>query len=152
MMSIQRDITGKNVIRPMEAGDIDSIFEIYRSLIGEERAIIDTDLIVSDPGGTLDLSFVAEVDGEVTGFIVARHTYIGEPPVEAGLIQGLGVHPLHQRTGIATRLVNTLTASSRAKGIKTLRVMLSERDSQLEGFFRRMNFQPARLVIYDMSL
>jgi predicted N-acetyltransferase YhbS len=151
-MSIQRNSPATTMIRPMEDKDIDAIFQIYRLLIGVERAGFDTDLIAADPGGTRDLSFVADKDGEVIGCIVARHTYIGEPPVEAGLIQGLAVHPIYQRQGLATRMMNTLTESARSKGVKILRVMLSERDSQTEGFFQRMNFHRARLVVYDIDL
>lgn len=139
-------------IRTMEAKDVETVFEIYRSLAGEERTLINADLIAAGVGGVLDLSLVAWVGNEVVGFILARHTYVGESAAEAGLIQGLGVRPLHQRQGVARRLVNALIESSRSKGIKTLRVMLSERDSKLERFFTTVNFHRARLVIYDMTL
>lgn len=151
-MKAEQSISSTSAIRPMEAKDVAAVFEIYRSLVGEERTIIDADLMAADMGGALGLSFIAEAGHQVVGFIIARRTYVGEPAVEAGLIQGLGVHPLHQRQGVARRLVNALVTSARSNGIKTLRVMLSERDSQMEGFFARMNFHRAKLVIYDMTL
>ena len=139
-------------IRPMEAKDFDVIFEIDRSLTGAERAFTRIELITGDLGGVLDLSFVAEIAGKVVGFVLARHAFVGEPVVEACLIQGLGIHPLYQRQGIATSLTKALTEKAKSKCISVVRVMLSERDSQMEGFFTNMNFRRARLIMCDREL
>ena len=139
-------------IRPMEAKDFDVIFEIDRSLTGADRAVSRTELITEDLGGATDLSLVAETGDKVVGFVLARHAFVGEPVVEACLIQGLGVHPLYQRQGIATSLAKALTEKARLRCISIVRVMLSERDSQMEGFFTRMDFRRARLIVCDRSL
>jgi predicted N-acetyltransferase YhbS len=81
----------------MEPEDISTILEIDREISGKSRAVTYASLITGDLGGELDLSFVAEVGGKVAGFILARHAYIGEPVIEAGLIQILGVQPDYQR-------------------------------------------------------
>ena len=86
-MSAQQKTPGKATVRPMEAGDINSGFEIRRSLIREEGVVLDTNLIATDPDGTLGLSFVTDEGGEMVGFIGARNAYIEEPPAEGGLIQ-----------------------------------------------------------------
>ena len=78
-------------IRPMEPEDIEPVLAIDRKITGVRRAITYTDLITGDLGGVLSLSVVAEVRGQVAGFILARHACIGEPMVEIGLIQVLGV-------------------------------------------------------------
>jgi predicted N-acetyltransferase YhbS len=139
-------------IRSMEPEDIGAIFEIDRRLTGIERAVTHADLITGDLGHALDLSFVAEVANQVVGFLLARHAYIGEPVVEAGLIQGLGVDPDYSRQGIATKLLNSLLERCRSKGPKIVRVILSERDSQMEGFFSYMGFRRAQLIVYDKLL
>ena len=139
-------------IRPMEPGDIGVIFEIDRRLTGIERAITHADLITRNLGETLDLSYVAEVGNQVVGFLLAWHAYVGEPVVEAGLIQGLGVDPDYSRHGIATKLVNSLLDRCRSKGPKTVRVILSERDSRMEGFFSYMGFRRAQLIVFDKIL
>ena len=84
-------------IRPMEPEDIDSVLAIDRKISGVRRAVTYTDLITGDLGGVLDLSFVAEVNGQVAGFILARRAYVGEPVTEVGLIQILGVDPDYWR-------------------------------------------------------
>ena len=142
----------KPIIRPMKPEDIGAIIAIDQILTGNERATTLSDLVTEDLMAAIELSSIAEVNDQVVGFVLARHAYIGELVVEAGLIQGLGVHPLYQRRGIATRLINALTESSRAKGIKTLRVMLGEQDSSMKDFFARVNFHLAQLRVYDKTL
>lgn len=151
-MATQQSIRAPVSVRPMESKDIGAIFDIDRSLLGEERAVTLLDLVSEDLSGALDLSLVAEIDDQVVGFILGRHTYIGEPVIEAGLIQGLGIHPLYQKRGIGTKLIKALEERSRSKGIKTFRVILSERDSRLERFFSHMEFHRAKLIVCDKTL
>ena len=132
--------------------DITAVLEIDRKISGVRRAITYTDLITGDLGGVLDLSFVAEFNGQVVGFILARHAYVGEPVVEAGLIQILGVDPDYRGQGIATELVNALLEQCRSKGLKTVRVMINEHDSQLQAFFARMAFRRGHLIDYTRAL
>lgn len=139
-------------IRPMEPEDIDSVLAIDRKISGVRRAVTYTDLITGDLGGVLDLSFVAEVDGQVAGFILARLAYVGEPVMEVGLIQILGVDPDYWRQGIATKLVNVLLERCQSKGLKTVRIMVNERDSQLQGLFQRMGFRRGQLIDYTRTL
>ena len=94
-------------VRPMEPEDISATLAIDRKITGVRRAITYTDLITGDLGGVLGLSFVAEVRGEVVGFVVARHSYVGAIG-EAGLIHVLGVDPDYWQQSIATKLVHAL--------------------------------------------
>jgi len=139
-------------IRPMEPEDIDNVLVIDRKISGVRRAVTYTDLITGDLGGVLDLSFVAEVDGQVAGFILARLAYVGEPVMEVGLIQILGVDPDYWRQGIATKLVNVLLERCQSKALKTVRIMVNERDSQLQGLFQRMGFRRGQLIDYTRTL
>jgi ribosomal protein S18 acetylase RimI-like enzyme len=139
-------------IRGMEHEDIESVLAIDRKISGVRRAVTYTDLITGDLGKVLDLSFVAEVRGQVAGFILARHAVVGEPLVEVGLIQVMGVDPDYWRRGIASRLVKALLERCQSKGLKTVRVMVNERDSQLQGFFQRIGFHRGQLIDYAKTL
>ena len=143
---------GNVTVRPMEFKDINAIFDIDRSLIGEERAGTLLNLVPEDLTGTLNLSLIAEIENRLVGFILARHTYIGEPIIEAGLIQGLGIHPLYQKQGIGAQLVDALTKHCQSNSISTIRVILSEKDSRLESFFSHMGFSRAKLIVCDKKL
>ena len=143
---------GMVVIRPMEPEDIDAILAIDRKISGVRRAITYADLITGDLGGVIDLSFVAEINGQAAGFILARLAYAGEPVTEVGLVQILGVDPDYQRQGIATKLVNSMLEHCKSKGIKTVRVTVNERDSQLRDFFQHMGFRRGQLIDYSKTL
>ena len=139
-------------IRPMEPEDIDSVLAIDRKISGVRRAVTYTDLITGDLGGVLDLSFVAEVDGQVAGFILARRAYVGEPVTEVGLIQILGVDPDYWRQGIASKLVNALLDTCQSKRLNAVRIMVNQRDSQLQRFFAHMGFHRGQLIDYTKTL
>ena len=151
-MTTEQTPENKGRIRPMEPEDITTVLEIDRKISGVRRAITYSDLITGDLGGVLDLSFVAQVGDQVTGFILARHAYVGEPVIEAGLIQILGVDPDYWGQGIATKLVDALLDHCRLKGIKTVRIMVNDADSQLQGFFTRMDFRRGHLIDYSKTL
>ncbi len=138
-------------IRPMEYEDIDSILAIDRKITGVRRAVTYTELITGDLGGVLDLNLVAEVDGTVQGFILARRAYVGEP-TEVGLIQMLGVDPDHQRQGIATKMVNAFLDTCREKNLSAVRILINERDSQLVGLFKHLGFRRGEFIDYTKGL
>ncbi|MBS3906379.1 MAG: GNAT family N-acetyltransferase [Syntrophaceae bacterium] len=139
-------------IRPMEPEDINGILEIDRKISGMDRAVTYQDLVRKGLGGEVDVSFVAEVDNQFAGFVLAYLTYIREELSEACVIQIFGVDPAYQRRGIASRLIQALMEKSRAKKIKLIRVMLDERDGDLQGFFKRLGFERGRYVEYSKSL
>jgi ribosomal protein S18 acetylase RimI-like enzyme len=103
-------------------------------------------------GGEVDMSFVAEVDDQFVGFILAYLTYVREQVSEACVIQIFGVDPKYQRQGIATKLLQALVDKSRSKKMKLLRVMIDERDNELQNFFKRQGFDRGRCIDYSKSL
>ena len=135
-------------VRPMESMDIDSVLAIDSKITGVRRAATYTDLIIGDLGKIPDLSFVAEVDGEVQGFLLARRDYFGEPFSEDGTIHILGVEPDYQRHGIATQMVNALVEACQEKKLNALRIMIDEKDDQLSSLFQQLGFRRGKLVDY----
>ena len=57
-------------IRPMERKDIDAVLAIDRRISPTRSIFTRRELSACDPGGPLDLSFVAEVENETVGFIL----------------------------------------------------------------------------------
>jgi len=138
-------------IRPMESEDIDSVLAIDRKITGVRRVVTFTELITGDLGGVLGLSIVAEVDGQVAGFVLARRAFVGEPATEVGLIQILGVGPDYQRQGIATKLVNALLDACKSKKLNAVRIIVNERDRQLQGLFEHLGFRRGKLIDYTKA-
>ena len=139
-------------VRPMEPADIDSVLAIDRKITGVRRAATYTDLLIGDLGKIPDLSFVAEVNGEVQGFLLARRAYFGEPFTEVGLIQILGVDPDYWRQGIASQLINALVETSQSKKLNAVRIMVDESDNQLQALFSHMGFKRGKLMDYTKAL
>ena len=136
----------------MVPADIGGIIDIDQRLTGEQRTANQAEIITSGTGGIHDLSFIAEADNKIAGFLIARAVYIGEPVIETAAIQFIGVDPVYAGHGIASKLVNALVEGSKAKGIKAIRVMVGDRDSKLEGFYKHMGFSPAKLKVYSKNV
>jgi len=139
-------------VRPMEPEDIVGIQEIDRNIHGLQRALTYRDLVRDVLGGEIAMSFVAEVEDKMVGFVLAYLTYVRENVSEACVIQIFGVDPKYQGQGIATKLFQGLLDQCRAKGIRLVRVMIEDRDSQLQAFFKRLGFDRGRYIEYSMSL
>ena len=139
-------------IRPMEPEDINGILDVDRKISSVQRAITYRDLVREALGCEVDVSFVAEIDNKFVGFVLAYLTYVREQISEACVIQIFGVDPAYQKQGIASKLIQALMEKCRAKKIKLIRVMLDERDGDLQGFFKRLGFDRGRHVDYSKSL
>jgi len=136
----------------MESKDSGAIIDLYRILSGAGMTINLIDLFTEDIKESLALSFVAEFNYKIVGFILARRAYIGAPVVEVCLIQGLIIHPLHQGQEIETHLVESLTERAKSIGIKFIRAILNANDPRMENFFARLNFVHAQVAVYDKTL
>jgi len=146
-------MAGKEMkIRPMEPEDINGILEVDRKISGVARALTYRDLVREALGGQIDMSFVAEIDNQFVGFVMAYLTYVREQVSEACVIQIFGVDPKYQRQGIASKLIQALLDKCRSKKIKLVRVMIDERDSELQGFFKRLGFDRDRYIDYSKTV
>ncbi len=156
--------TGKEVkIRPMERGDIDALLAVYskireekmpgvkRSRLSYRGAMTFDEVASTNPGGPLDLSCVAEVNGEVIGFIWGRLAFAGIPVDEVGIIHMIIVDPDYQKQGIATKLVDALAKRCHERGVKTVRAVIDERHWELKDYFQKLGFQHSELVIYTRA-
>ena len=139
-------------IRPMEPEDITGILEIDRKISGVQRAITYRDLVREALGGQMDVSFVAQIGNRMVGFVLAYLTYVREQVTEACVIQIFGVDPKYQGKGIATKLIQKQLDECRSKGIKLVRVMLEERDDELQKFFKRLGFDRGHYIDYSKIL
>lgn len=140
------------LIRQMKETDIDSILDIDKKISGLERAFTYENLFDSLIGGEIACSFVAEVEDHVVGFILASVTYVPEEVTGACMIQILGVHPGYRRQGIASRLIGALADICSSKGIREIRVMVDQHDTNLQGLLDTLDFRRGSIVNYSLAL
>ena len=148
-MSVEKE--GMVDIRRMTRGDIDAVVALDREVGGGQSRISYRDMVATDPGGLLDLSFVAEIDGRVIGFILARLAYLYIPFAEVCVIHGIVVGPDYQRRQIGSRLMNELMRYCHAEEINTIRAIIDERDTEIRHFVERLGFRRSKIINYDKT-
>ena len=146
-------MAGKEVkIRPMEPEDISGILDVDRKISSVARALTYRDLAREALGGEIDMSFVAEVDNQFVGFVMAYLTYVREQISEVCVIKIFGVDPTYQKQGIASKLIQALLDKCRSKKVKLIRIMIDEQDNELQGFFKRLGFDRGPYIDYSKTV
>jgi ribosomal protein S18 acetylase RimI-like enzyme len=150
-------------IRPMERGDIDAVLTIYgkirdekipgvkRSRLSYRGAMTSGEVALTNPGGPLDLSLIAETEGKPVGFIWSGLAHVGIPVDEVGMIYMLIVDPEYQKQGIAGKLADALLKRCREKKVHTVRAVINERHWELQNYFQKLGFQRSELAIYTKT-
>jgi len=138
-------------IRRMTRGDIDAVLDIDRKISGGRELITYRDMVAADPGGALDLSFVAEVGGKIVGFVINRLAYLMIPFTEVCIVQGMLVDPDYQGRGIGTKLFGKLLEHCHAEGINTIRTLVEEHNKGLQQFVQQLGFRRSPIVNYDKT-
>jgi ribosomal protein S18 acetylase RimI-like enzyme len=110
-----------------------------------------------------DISFVAELDGRVAGFIVGtvvveEHSYSvlnlrkasARPPRyrQVGWIDMIGVHPEHQHSGIGRSLVEAF-CSECGRINAVVKGVAAADDDRLKRFLETAGFKLGNLVVYE---
>jgi ribosomal protein S18 acetylase RimI-like enzyme len=159
MFSAETDVK----IRPMERADIEGVLAVYSKIREEKipgvkrsrlsyRGTMDYNEVAStDPGGSLDLSCVAEAGGKLVGVIWGRLAFVGIPIDEVGVIHMIVVDPEYQKKGIATKLIEALAQRCQAKGVDTVRAVIDERHWELQNYFQKLGFKRSELAIYTRA-
>lgn len=142
---------GEINIRFMTRDDINAVLALDRK-IGEGRSRLSyPDLDSINPGGPADLSFVAEIDGNVFGFMIARLEYLMIPFTEVCVIQGILIDQAYRGRGTGGKIIENLFERCQVKGINTVRAFVPERDQELRQFVERYGFRHSTIVNYDKS-
>ncbi len=132
-------------LRAMEPEDISDVMEIDR-LSGGRRAITYQDQITFYLGGELGLSYVAEMDGRVVGFLMGRILERRYTPYVGAWVEILGVIPELKHQGIGKRLLEAFLEGCREKGVQDVHAAASIRDTEVKPFLEKSGFKEGELV------
>jgi ribosomal protein S18 acetylase RimI-like enzyme len=142
---------GSVSIRPMTRSDIHAVLALDRKYGRARGDLSYKDMATIDPGGPLDVSFVAEIGDNIIGFVIARLAYVMIPFTEICVIQGILVDPDHQGLGIGSNLLGTLMRYCQDEGINTIRTLVEEHNDKQRRFVERLGFRRSNIINYDKT-
>ena len=95
---------------------------------------------------------VAESGGRILGFIVGevRDWEFGSPP--CGWVFGIGVPAGAREAGIATRLLEAITADFRRQGVSTVRTLIARDNRLVLSFFRSQGMMAAPVIPLEKDI
>ena len=140
---------GEARIRKMTEADLQKVKEIDKELVGPYRSIAWPVRVEAHwwiyrglPG------FVAEIEGEVVGFVLGDIRGAEYGTDVGGWIDMMGVSSGHQSKGIGRMLVEAFCQECQRQGVK-VRVVVVGNDKRLVGFWRSVGFLKGNLVSYE---
>ena len=137
-------------VRAMKESDLSALIAIDRRTTGRDRSVyfegkLEEALHESD----VRVSLVAEQDGAVVGFIMARVDF-GEfgrfEPI--AVMDTIGVDPDWHDRGVGRALLSQLLVNLGTLRIERIRTDLAWRDRDLLGFLDRCGFQLAQQICF----
>ena len=142
------------LVRSLQEGDLARIARIDERITGRNRiAYFERKFseVLRESG--VRISLVAESDGLVTGFVMARVDY-GEfgQAVATATIDTIGVDPTASGTRIGRALVSQLLANLGALRVETVRTEVRWQDLELLGFLHRCGFAPAQRLSFSVDI
>jgi ribosomal protein S18 acetylase RimI-like enzyme len=144
----------KNVmIRTLKKDDLNAIVGIDERVLGENRRNYWERKLELMNDRSSQISLVAEVEGEVQGFIFGDVSgWEFGVPETVGWIDTIGIDPAYQKKGLATALSRELIQNLRALRVKTIYTLVSWNDWDLLQFFHAMGFTRGDMINLELKI
>jgi ribosomal protein S18 acetylase RimI-like enzyme len=140
-------------VRSLSELDLDGIVRIAEKTRGRYEPDLWEDRVTYYLRRAPEGSLVAEVDGEVVGFMLGD-VRSGEFGIEekSGWIEVLGVDPDSSGRGVGRALAEEMLARYRKAGVATVRTMVDDSMPEVEAFFTRLGFAADTLRPFSKKL
>ncbi len=141
-------------VRSMTESDLDAIIRIDRKLSGNDRtAYFERLRREAFHASGVRVSLVAEIDGFVVGFVMARVDFgeFGRTIPEA-VLDAVGVNPDFQGQGVGSALVSQLASSLAMLQVEHLRTEVAWNDIHNIAFFSTSSFRPSQRIALSSVL
>jgi ribosomal protein S18 acetylase RimI-like enzyme len=147
-------MTNQVTIRKATANDFDAVIALDLDGVTEEkpaywRSIFDRYVTIDRDGGFF---LVAEIRGEVVGFIVGeiRAWEFGSPP--CGWVFALSVSTEHREIGVGQIMLQEMCQRLKKAGVTTVRTMVDRENKLTLSFFRSQGLRTGRYVELEKLL
>jgi ribosomal protein S18 acetylase RimI-like enzyme len=132
-------------IRPMVSSDVTPTLDIWWADIPEKN------MVAAELQGPLDLSRIAEYEGILVGFLLAKQEYTGHPMTSAAMIYLVSVNPDYRKHGIGKLLIDAVARDCKLKNIKTIRASIPQNNVEITRYFTRAGFHRSNVINYDKT-
>ena len=140
-------------IRALKTEDLDAIVEIDKRVLGEDRKNYWERKLKLTDSKSSQVSLVAEVEGEVVGFILGDVSgWEFGVPETIGWMDTIGVDPAYQKRGIAKALAHELIKNLKEIGVRTIYTLVSWDDWDLLQFFHAMGFTRGDMINLELKI
>lgn len=141
-------------VRSLLSDDLGALIAIDRRITGRDRAAYYRRKVAEamEESG-VRVSLVAEAEGRVAGFIMARVDFgeFGRTEPEA-VIDTIGVDPVHAQQAIGSALVSQLLANLATLRVERVRTEVEWNQFGLIGFLDRCGFRPSARLSFVRPL
>jgi ribosomal protein S18 acetylase RimI-like enzyme len=142
------------VVRSLKGTDIAAIDRIDTKLTGLDRSAyyaFKFREMLDDSGARV--SMVAENEGIITGYIMARIDYGEFGQVgKAAVIDTIGVHPDYAGTGVGHELLSQLVLNLASLQVEVVRTKVEHENSGLRNFLSGCGFKPSQRLILTKEI
>jgi ribosomal protein S18 acetylase RimI-like enzyme len=141
-------------VRAMQDGDLAALIAVDRRITGRDRSDyfqrkLDEALHESD----VRVSLVAELDGAVVGFIMARVDFGEFGRVEpTAVMDTIGVDPDARGNGVGRAMLSQLLVNLGTLRVERLRTEIAWRERDVLAFLDRCGFRPGQQLCFERSL
>ena len=140
-------------IRTLKKEDLDAIVRIDEKVLGESRKDYWERKLKLMNDKSSQISLIAEVEGEVVGFILGEVSgWEFGVPETIGWMDTIGVDPAYQKKGVATALAHELIKNLKAIGVRTIYTLVSWNDWDLLQFFHAMGFTRGDMINLELKI
>jgi ribosomal protein S18 acetylase RimI-like enzyme len=138
--------------RKAAGADLSQVVEIDRLATGLAKPAYWAGILRRYGRGARARFLVAESGGRILGFIVGevRDWEFGSPP--CGWVFGIGVRPQAREEGVATRLLEAITAAFRRQGVATVRTLIARDNRLVLSFFRSQGMTAAPVIPLEKDI
>jgi ribosomal protein S18 acetylase RimI-like enzyme len=134
------------LIRKLQIEDAESICRIQES-ITKEPSTIDYRRVAEEEAKNKDgVSFVAELDGKVVGFMITYIIFGGFGLEKSAWIGVFGVEPKYMGSGIGKRLAKEIFDVITDRGIKNIFTSVRWDSTDLLSFFKSLGFDRCEFI------
>ncbi|MBL7203733.1 MAG: GNAT family N-acetyltransferase [Desulfobacteraceae bacterium] len=133
-------------IRKIKAEDASDISQIQSAITKSSPTIDFRQIIEQQVRKDEDVSFVAEVDGRVVGYMISYIVFGGFGLEKGAWIATLGVAPKFMGQGIGKRLAEEILEVYRKKGINDIFTSVRWDSVDLLSFFKTLGFDRSSFI------